>query len=241
MLTHFRETTIGRPAGPRPADSFEIHKQQPKPTRRLSPSPKPEIHRRRRGPPGPDTHLMINRNMAQKHMSTASTDSMFENSATDTSIAVMATNMVAAAHTDRTSGLRRGGIAIEGRRRHRTNRVPGLRRVLGWATRARDRRLCDDDRQRADSSTNKLRSAAGLAAITDRRRGNELLLLDGDGVRFRLGERIERQPADCWDSADDQNRRRRRAHADKHTGRSHARAKTCAATARLERCRRLGE
>lgn len=38
---------------------------------------------------------MISRNIAQKHMSTASTDRMFENSATDTSIAVMATNIAA--------------------------------------------------------------------------------------------------------------------------------------------------
>jgi len=36
---------------------------------------------------------MISRNMAQKHMSTAKTDRIFENSATDTSIAVMATNI----------------------------------------------------------------------------------------------------------------------------------------------------
>lgn len=41
------------------------------------------------------TYLMMSKNMAQKHMSTASTDSMLENSATDTSIAVMATNIVA--------------------------------------------------------------------------------------------------------------------------------------------------
>lgn len=38
---------------------------------------------------------MISRNMAQKHISTAKTDKMLENSATDTSIAVMATNIVA--------------------------------------------------------------------------------------------------------------------------------------------------
>jgi len=36
---------------------------------------------------------MISRNMAQKHMSTAKTDRILENSATDTSIAVMATNI----------------------------------------------------------------------------------------------------------------------------------------------------
>lgn len=40
-------------------------------------------------------YLMMSRNMAQKHMSTASTDRMLENSATDTSIAVMATNIAA--------------------------------------------------------------------------------------------------------------------------------------------------
>lgn len=36
---------------------------------------------------------MISRNIAQKHMSTAKTDRILENSATDTSIAVMATNI----------------------------------------------------------------------------------------------------------------------------------------------------
>lgn len=41
------------------------------------------------------TYLMMSKNMAQKHMSTASTDSMLENSATDTSMAVIATNIAA--------------------------------------------------------------------------------------------------------------------------------------------------
>lgn len=37
---------------------------------------------------------MISKNIAQKHISTAKTDKMLENSATDTSIAVTATNIV---------------------------------------------------------------------------------------------------------------------------------------------------
>lgn len=124
MLTHFRKTSTDRPKGPQPADSFETHKRQ-KPTRQL-PTPNPAspgaVDTVRSRSLGPNTHLMINRNMAQKHISTANTESMLENSATDTSIAVMATNMVAAAHTD----LRRGGIAVEGRRRrHRKTVFPG--------------------------------------------------------------------------------------------------------------------
>lgn len=66
------------------------------------------------------THLMINRNMAQKHMSTAKTDSMLENSATDTSIAVMATNITA----DTTTALHYGTFVAStrdhGRKREST-------------------------------------------------------------------------------------------------------------------------
>lgn len=49
------------------------------------------------------TYLMISKNIAQKHMSTAKTDRMLENSATDTSIAVTATNIVAIRTTDYSS------------------------------------------------------------------------------------------------------------------------------------------
>lgn len=128
VLTYFRETSIGRPAGPRPEDSFS---QTVKTHAATGPSPPPAnpVVTVRSRPLGPNTHLMINRNMAQKHMSTARTDSMFENSATDTSIAVMATNMVAAARTNLTLRLRPSGIAVEGWRRHRKTVFRGLRRV----------------------------------------------------------------------------------------------------------------
>lgn len=39
-------------------------------------------------------YLMISRNMAQKHTNTANTDSTLDNSATDTNIAVIATNII---------------------------------------------------------------------------------------------------------------------------------------------------
>lgn len=40
------------------------------------------------------TYLMIKRNIAQKHTKIAKTDSTFESSATDTSIVVIATNII---------------------------------------------------------------------------------------------------------------------------------------------------
>lgn len=48
---------------------------------------------------------MIKRNIAQKHISTARTDRTLDSSATDTSIAVIATNIIKTANTKKTKNF----------------------------------------------------------------------------------------------------------------------------------------
>ena len=48
---------------------------------------------------------MIKRNIAQKHIRTARTDKTLDSSATDTSIAVIATNIIKTANTRKDEGF----------------------------------------------------------------------------------------------------------------------------------------
>lgn len=50
-------------------------------------------------------YLMIKRNIAQKHIRTARTDKTLDSSATDTSIAVIATNIIKTANTRKNEGF----------------------------------------------------------------------------------------------------------------------------------------
>lgn len=110
--------------------------------------------------------------------------------------------------------------------------------MLG-GTRTRDRQRSDGDSQRVRNATNKLRSAAGLAAITDRRRrrGNEFTIAGRRRCAFPVSASgLNANPRTAGilpmigigsGGGGDAHTQTSRTH-----GRSHALAKMCAVTRR---------